>query len=324
VLCVCVIDLDRPTRPHIQVISLVGLNEADDDAEREENVLASLRNCDFLRKRKSRDSNDDRLDLDRQQRMTDRCLSKAELFSEQDRFINDVERCIMPRDWFAYVDDSATRDTRVYYCNVRSRTGRWSAHRRRKQRVHSRHNDADVSATPAVVQTLAMRIYATRYEKDLSRSMAEWRFFAQHGALSQLWTMPVVGAGVEPSNLARNDSAYFEHLARTLPQWDADRLDERVRQIAAFLGTQTTPPRLVYVHCEGGIDRTGELIGALELTRGATWRDVLQRAARVSGREMTRRHVNALQWYCHYWRLTQRQDLQCDVLPKVRVFSTLL
>ena len=106
-------------------------------------------------------------------------------------------------------------------------------------------------------------------------------------------------------------SAYARHLARTFVDWDADRLAERVRRITSYLDESTSSSggvaRLVYVHCEGGVDRTGELIGAVELTRGGDWPSVVRRAlnAATPSRLLSRRNFNALHWFCHYWRETQ-------------------
>lgn len=86
-----------------------------------------------------------------------------------------------------------------------------------------------------------------------------------------------------------------------------------MQRLRAYLAETSATPRLVYVHCEGGIDRTGELIGAFELSGGASWASVVQRALAVAvDRDLARKNFNALHWFCFHWRETHNAALDCS------------
>ena len=54
-------------------------------------------------------------------------------------------------------------------------------------------------------------------------------------------------------------------------------------------------------HCEQGVDRTSELLAAVELAQGATWQSALADAFKIAGgRALQTSNEHALRWYCAY------------------------
>ena len=99
-------------------------------------------------------------------------------------------------------------------------------------------------------------------------------------------------------------------LVKTLDQWLGDPLIWRVATLRQWLETSQLPfqpqpnpqpdlPCVFNVHCSGGCDRTGELIGAYRLRyMGASWLDMW--GEQPCGRPMGCSNYRALQWYA-FW-----------------------
>jgi hypothetical protein len=89
-------------------------------------------------------------------------------------------------------------------------------------------------------------------------------------------------------------------LTRTLDQWLPDPLIWRVAMIRKWLEPSPQPtPVVIYVHCDGGCDRTAEIIGAYRLRyMQDSWATVS--ADQPCGRPLGCDNYRALQWYA-FW-----------------------
>jgi len=57
-------------------------------------------------------------------------------------------------------------------------------------------------------------------------------------------------------------------------------------------------PTIIYIHCQAGIDRTGELSGAYMLTYlSKSLEDVTKISNDIAGGEISKYSLNALKWY---------------------------
>ena len=71
---------------------------------------------------------------------------------------------------------------------------------------------------------------------------------------------PIFGDLVNPLKLAVPLAA---DMARELNVWQLDRLPSRLPELRAMLQAESTgPAQIFYVHCEAGLDRTGEVCGS--------------------------------------------------------------
>ena len=95
-----------------------------------------------------------------------------------------------------------------------------------------------------------------------------------------------------------------EHLIRTLDQWLPDPLIWRTAMIRKWLEPSPLPTSVViYVHCDGGCDRTAEIIGAYRLRyMQASWAAVS--ADQPCGRPLGCDNYRALQWYAMWLNAT--------------------
>jgi hypothetical protein len=95
-------------------------------------------------------------------------------------------------------------------------------------------------------------------------------------------------------------AAERERRVATLEQWLPDPLIWRVAALRRMLQASELPiPVVVYVHCDGGCDRTAEMIGAYRLRYMAqSWQTVW--GEQPCGRPLGCDNYRALQWYA-FW-----------------------
>ena len=132
---------------------------------------------------------------------------------------------------------------------------------------------------------------------ETDKIAAEIDFFQKNPALGcvHLWdTMgtPQCYFSTAPVERAR--------MVRTLDEWLPDPLIWRAATLRKWLEPAPSPvPTVIYVHCDGGCDRTGELIGAYRLRyMQNTWAAVS--ADQPCGNPLGCDNYRALQWYA-YW-----------------------
>jgi hypothetical protein len=112
----------------------------------------------------------------------------------------------------------------------------------------------------------------------------------------------------------RTDPAEQDRLVRTLDEWLPDTLIQRTETLRYMLETSYAPgrtpywpgynggPCIFYVHCDGGCDRTGEMIGAYRLRQGYDWFQTYWE--QPCGRPMGCSNYRALQWYAMWLNQT--------------------
>jgi hypothetical protein len=109
----------------------------------------------------------------------------------------------------------------------------------------------------------------------------------------------------------QTDPAKQAELLNTFDQWLPEPLVWRTAQLRQYLETSYAKPALIYVHCDGGCDRTGEMIGAYRLRyMNGAWGDVIAdqpcAAPDAPGtRPMGCGNYRALQWYASWLNATQ-------------------
>lgn len=149
---------------------------------------------------------------------------------------------------------------------------------------------------------------------------AEDAFFSSRPGPGRLHMWPVHGTGLSPSD--PSVAPHRKYLAEHLDEWLSDPLVSRVETVRNYLEDPAAEgldgPVVVYVHCYGGCDRTGELIGAYSLRYlNMTWeeaRDLNGRRCRPE-RAYDKDNCNALQWYGIWLNTTQGRPINWDADP---------
>jgi hypothetical protein len=151
------------------------------------------------------------------------------------------------------------------------------------------------------------------YDGDAGLAV-ERRYFNQpdNANIGQLVWWPTYGS---VRCYYKTDAAEQDRLVRTFDEWLPDTLIRRTETLRYMLETAWTPgpspfnpgynnpPYVFYVHCDGGCDRTSEIIGAYRLRyQGYNWLQMNQelpcrRPDPSSVPAMGCNNYRALQWY---------------------------
>ncbi len=149
---------------------------------------------------------------------------------------------------------------------------------------------------------------------------AEDAFFTSHPELGRLHIWPMLGTRLDPADLSV--APHREYLAEHLDEWLPDLLISRVDSVRGWMEDPATSglsgPVVVYVHCFGGCDRTGELIGAYSLRyMNKTWEEVrtLNGERCRPDRDYDEANCHALQWYGAWLNATYGRSLDWAANP---------
>jgi hypothetical protein len=150
--------------------------------------------------------------------------------------------------------------------------------------------------------------------------IAEDAFFTAHPGFGQVHMWPMHGTSLDPAD--PSIAVHREYLAQHLDEWLQDSLVSRVDTVRKWLEDPAAAGMhasvVIYVHCYGGCDRTGELIGAYSLRYlNMTWEEVRdQNGARCRpDRDYDEANCHALQWYGIWLNLTYGRPLNWEADP---------
>lgn len=137
-------------------------------------------------------------------------------------------------------------------------------------------------------------------------------FVATHSNDSFLWNLILLGDSEGPSSV--DPSARLEK-AVSLNLWQHDHLPENVARLHLLLqsGPFRSRPIIIYVHCEQGMDRTGQIMGSYSMRYlGQSLQQAVDSNTQIAGRPILGKHRNSLDWYCWYLQASQISDPHCD------------
>ena len=135
---------------------------------------------------------------------------------------------------------------------------------------------------------------------DLGCIDVEQWFFGNHTQLGRFQLYPILGNNVKPSNF---DCRRRRELVETLGYWTHDKLPAFVSGIRdtlkSFKPTNEYDSLVVYVHCKEGEDRTGEVIGAYQMTyQNVDLATFIRNDTALAGHPApSQPHLNSLLWY---------------------------
>jgi hypothetical protein len=140
------------------------------------------------------------------------------------------------------------------------------------------------------------------HNRERALVLAENAFFAAHPELGQLHMWPIQGTRLDPADLSI--ATHRQYLAKNPDYWLSDSLVSRVATLRKWMENPSvlgvTGPVVIYVHCFGGCDRTGELVGSYYLRyMNMTWEAVrtLNAGHCRPDHDYDKNNCNALQWY---------------------------
>jgi hypothetical protein len=132
--------------------------------------------------------------------------------------------------------------------------------------------------------------------EEKQRLAAEKAYWTAHPERGQLISNPIYGSLTSPKLYP---SAERRKLAARPSIGHLGDLVDRMRTLLTS-PTADGIPVVLYVHCEAGKDRTGEVIGAYAMKYlGMPYSMALAHAEGIAGRKISTFNKNGLQWYAH-------------------------
>eukprot|EP01147_Barroeca_monosierra_P003631 gene3631-6210_t len=84
---------------------------------------------------------------------------------------------------------------------------------------------------------------------ELPDEIVEKNFFKNHPKLGQLFFF-------------QSSRTVWQRMAKNLTNWQLDKLPDKMMLLDQFLSVKKDLPNIIYIHCEAGMDRTGEMSGS--------------------------------------------------------------
>jgi hypothetical protein len=147
--------------------------------------------------------------------------------------------------------------------------------------------------------------------------LTEYKFFRDYPLRGEFHFWETNGTGLCAMDEAFADSNVRNYLAMNIESWLGDQLDQRMEQLHNWLMFEPAST-VIYAHCEGGIDRTGELMGAYYLRwLNKSWDKMNQLNAEIANRPFGCNNYRATLWYCIYlvealkFKLDYTQAFKC-------------
>eukprot|EP00698_Gefionella_okellyi_P010085 TRINITY_DN2598_c0_g1_i2.p1 TRINITY_DN2598_c0_g1~~TRINITY_DN2598_c0_g1_i2.p1 ORF type:complete len:145 (-),score=25.31 TRINITY_DN2598_c0_g1_i2:58-492(-) len=129
----------------------------------------------------------------------------------------------------------------------------------------------------------------------------EQRYFAANPNIGEFIHWTTVGTLLDPYKVP---DSIREQMARNLSDWEADQLTMRIPMLNKVLHSDSPLPNtsiVLYVHCEAGEDRTGEVSGSYYMQfLHWTFDQALNYDDHVESRDIEPESMHAMQWYCFY------------------------
>ncbi|WP_066015862.1 dual specificity protein phosphatase family protein [Endozoicomonas atrinae] len=146
-------------------------------------------------------------------------------------------------------------------------------------------------------------------EKSEKRHLEKERsFFAQNPELGEVINRPIYGI---PISVKHTHRKWRKHFSK---KWGKDKLESLINNLSTWLNKNQDIPVIIYVHCEAGFDRTGEVIAAYQLRfQGKSYHEAYQNAVEVAGRNISSFSKHGLQWYAYYLREVTRLPTIGDI-----------
>jgi hypothetical protein len=151
---------------------------------------------------------------------------------------------------------------------------------------------------------------------DRGRLQAEFDFFNQNPKSGEFHNWQTDGIQIDATS-ATITPQFQTYLVHHLDSWLPDKLSARVEQLHEWLlhGIKGVKlPVVIYIHCVGGCDRTGEMSGAYGLRYlHLSWKqmnEVNQEDCYGNKQPMGCGNYYAAHWYCYYlnWRYGRKLD----------------
>ena len=136
----------------------------------------------------------------------------------------------------------------------------------------------------------------------------EEEYFEKNPTHGTFVNWPTIGSLIDPQVMT-NNMTELEHLAKTLDSWSFDKVPDRMQELYAMLNKPYDVPTALYIHCEAGEDRTGEMSGSYYMKHlNWTYAEALTYDNHIEKRNIKWMSKNGLAWYCFFLKYAEGQS----------------
>ncbi|KAK5581462.1 hypothetical protein RB653_001495 [Dictyostelium firmibasis] len=141
----------------------------------------------------------------------------------------------------------------------------------------------------------------------------EQTFFNANPQYGEFGTNVTLGDLWDPNFLPERD---VKNWALNLSDWQHDNLPHRIPFYHDLLYTQHDLPLILYIHCECGCDRTGEVFASYAMKYlDYSFKESMEWDYKIAGRRIMINHQFASQWYCYYLQVAEGMTIDCSPPP---------
>eukprot|EP01111_Echinosteliopsis_oligospora_P016770 TRINITY_DN7076_c0_g1_i1.p1 TRINITY_DN7076_c0_g1~~TRINITY_DN7076_c0_g1_i1.p1 ORF type:complete len:246 (-),score=46.30 TRINITY_DN7076_c0_g1_i1:133-870(-) len=154
--------------------------------------------------------------------------------------------------------------------------------------------------------------------KEIADILVEEAFFDSHPSLGNFTHYIIIGELAGPDLYT---TSQVKDKSIGLDTWSFDRLPTRIPDIRNILESSGPDgiPLVLYIHCEAGSDRTGEVSGGYYLTYSGftSFAEAVALDDKIAGRPIEKPSYNGLQWYCYYLMYAKNYNISCESPPSL-------
>ncbi|KAN0041127.1 hypothetical protein ACTFIV_003663 [Dictyostelium citrinum] len=141
----------------------------------------------------------------------------------------------------------------------------------------------------------------------------EQTFFNANPQFGEFGTNITLGDLWDPNFLPERE---VKSWALNLSDWQHDNLPSRIPFYRNILYTQHELPLILYIHCECGCDRTGEVFASYAMKYlNYSFKESMEWDYSIAGRRIMINHQFAAQWYCYYLQIAEGMTIDCSAPP---------
>jgi len=146
---------------------------------------------------------------------------------------------------------------------------------------------------------------------ELADILLENQWFTQNPSKGFMIQHRILGEQIDPFTMP---SDLVKSAAMTFNQWSQDKLPDFLDTIHNLVtATKTSLPLAVYVHCECGCDRTGEVSGSYYMQyMKMNLHDAHELDKKIAGREIDENCQYAMYWHCFYLKYAKNFTITCE------------
>ncbi len=151
-------------------------------------------------------------------------------------------------------------------------------------------------------------------KRALSEVMLEKNYYRQHSEIGEFINHPIWGQVIDPTKLTQEERKDLFDKRSVFP----DHACELIENLKNESEGEYEKPKALYVHCEAGVDRTGEVIACFRmLAQGKSYQEAINEAEsfaiKTSQRSISKYSKMGIQWYAYYLKEIKKMDSIGDI-----------